>query len=403
MQHKGNTPAHLSVTAVMPPLELPEEVLVWICQAALEAGVPATTLATINSHWHTACHAILYEHLAIPENYQSLLQPSGLDGSTPSAMSRAIRKLQSVLRSTKYANNVKAVYIISVDVPNVTSLDVNDDRADDASDSLADSPDDSDLKSQLEDHSSYMDESQLLRLVKSHLTSIQSFTWALIWAPSHYFVTQLHQACARISSVDILRPPKTCHASSGAGPSSPRRALGSQAPLSSAATHLRWDGHCLAGFRIGTLANLTLQNLSMEGVKTLASLCSGLVACQVLEIWDTLFVDDSLLSSIAEGLSKLRTFRLKRMPGTKVTNKGLAAIMENSLTLEELELREFEGETTIPAIVICTDNLSAGRLTKKCWDEIGSYPATLRRIQIVYAEDCVHSHSCEIPLSLCGL
>lgn len=345
----------------MPPLQLPEKVLGWICQAALEAGVPATNLATINSHWHTACHAILYEHLAIPDNYQSLLQASGLDGSTLSASAvsgsttRAVRKLQSVMRNTKYANDVKAVYIVSVPVPNVPPSDVDDNQADDASDSLADSPHDSDLKSQMEDHSSYVEESQLLQLMKCHLTSIQSFTWALIRAPSHYFVTQLHQACARISSID-MHPPSICHASSGTDPSSSRKALGSQAQLLSAAHH-RWDAHCLAGFRIGTLANLTLQNLSMEGVKTLASLCSGLVACQALEILDTLFVDDSLLSSIAEGLSKLRTFRLKRMPGTKVTNKGLAAIMDNSLTLEELELREFEGETTISAIAMYTNTI----------------------------------------------
>ena len=109
------------------------------------------------------------------------------------------------------------------------------------------------------------------------------------------------------------------------------------------ASLVRWDGLSLPLLPLDTLVSLRLQNLSFDGVRCLHGVLPALTACETLELEHSLFVDDALLLGIAESLHKLRVLAIRHMAGTKVTNKGMAAVMENLHAFEELELIEFEG------------------------------------------------------------
>ncbi|KAK9895827.1 hypothetical protein P389DRAFT_210686 [Cystobasidium minutum MCA 4210] len=362
----------------MATLHLPEEVLHWICRTSLEAGVPASILATINSHWHAACYGIIYEHLVLPDDYEQLLHASSVATSTRLSdeltvvKPRAIRKIKAVMRNNNYASSVKAIYIVEA-----TRFLSEPARVRGENDAVKKAPicpanfetpaTDAGINPNVED--------RFLHLVKKHLFRLQSVTWALRQPPSQLFMTQLNEACAHLSSIDILHAShalKNGYASLCLEDSSPGKV---QAAISTS-VQPRWDAVSLGGLQLSRLVSLTLQNLSSEGVKLFGSICAGLINCQTLEVWDTLFIDDSLLAGIALGFPNLLTLRIKRMASTKVTNKGIAAIMEHSLKLQELEMFEF-----------------GGRLSKKCWEDITTYPRMLRRVKIIYAENCSHAHS----------
>lgn len=326
--------------AAMRLLELPEEILALVCTESLQRGASPSSLLTINTHWHKACSNVLYSCLAIPDSSR-LLQCAAIDGvveqCSTATPNRLVGKLRAIHRNPHYAATVKALCIFPNDMHHALSSTAETHKTKDEQDEVATT-----MSSLGRDA---LNDDQLLDFITSHLANIRSLTWLLRRHPSSDFVKGLHEGSSYLLSLDII-PSATylLHRPEHSGSKGPTSPI---APPSapSAMTALRWDACSLGFFELGNLVNLTLQNLSLDGVRVLGNICASLVSCQVLSLLDTLFVDDVLLSTVAKSMPRLRALCIKRMAGTKVTNKGLASLMESCHTLEELDLTELEGNT----------------------------------------------------------
>ena len=156
----------------------------------------------------------------------------------------------------------------------------------------------------------------------------------------------------------------------------------------------RWNAATFPVLPLSKLTSVTLSMLSQEGARLLQGIMPSLVACEILVIEDTPFLDDALLSAITEGAGHLRKLAIRRMTGTQITNKGIATLLEDSPSLEELELTELEGESLSSGIEGIADLASSpGRLTKKCWAEVQSYPPTFKSLRVVFNEASTSMHS----------
>lgn len=328
----------------MRPLELPAEVLTLICAEALQCGTSPSTLLTLNSSWHQASSGILYSCLAIPNSSLLLSDAYKDDPETQCSTfavwsNRLLGKLRAILRNNHYAKAVSALYVLSKHSdPSVSSAgsgtQQEHDHKNDA-EPRSTTPPNVDLD--------FMSDNQLLDLVTIHITSIRSLSWLLPRPPTDDFMKGLQRCSIRLVSLDFL--PSTAQIlQRQSNPANTYASLAGTLCTTSSSSALRWDAGFLQTFDLCTLVVLTLQNLSLDGVRTLGQLCSTLLSCEELSLLDTLFVDDGLLASIAESMPRLRALRIKRMAGTKVTNKGISSIMESAHALEELELLEFEGE-----------------------------------------------------------
>ena len=68
-----------------------------------------------------------------------------------------------------------------------------------------------------------------------------------------------------------------------------------------------------------------------------------LTGLEKLVLENILCLDDALFAGLAEYCVRLRILSIREMAGTKLTNKGMAALMERSRSLEEVDLVNFEG------------------------------------------------------------
>jgi hypothetical protein len=142
---------------------------------------------------------------------------------------------------------------------------------------------------------------------------------------------------------------------------------------------MRWDGEWLPSLT-PSLSTLSLEHLSSEGLKSLARSFPNLRHLKSLTLGHTPYVDDALVSALVEHCRKLRRFVVRNMCGTRLTDKGIKELLENSESLSELDLLEFEG-----------------RLSKRCWEKIERVPPAFRSLRMSYSEVGSH-HSFVFPI-----
>lgn len=95
-----------------------------------------------------------------------------------------------------------------------------------------------------------------------------------------------------------------------------------------------------------SLTNLSISNLSHEGALTLSkSFLEEFQSLESLELIKTVYVDDSFMEGLARGSKKLQRLRIVDMGGTKLTDKGMAKVVEELVELEEIVLDSVEGES----------------------------------------------------------
>lgn len=106
----------------------------------------------------------------------------------------------------------------------------------------------------------------------------------------------------------------------------------------------RWNAATLPLLPLSRITTVTLQNLSQEGVRILQGVLPNLMPWERLILEDSPFLDDVLLTAVSQGAGHLRLLAIRRMSGTQITNRGLSDLLQNSPSLEELELVELEGK-----------------------------------------------------------
>jgi hypothetical protein len=336
--------AERSMSPIRRP-ELPGEVLVLIGKYAINDGTTSVLdLLTVNSTWHKACSSIIYGHLAIPPCHALLETAASRDTRKASSgsviwMPRLSAKLRAIHANEVYASAVTALYVVEA----TSKKDYNTDSRE----HLEEVPSSSASPSNNAPHydsSCVRFGNVLCALLETYLPNLRHVTWALTHPVSREFLTTLRSACPSITRIDFLAT-----SSQEARHREYNNALERSTNLATRPMSLltRWDASLFACFALERLHTVTLQSLSAEGVKNIALVCPALVSCDTFEIQDTVFVDDVLLVAIGMHLTKLKRLRITRMAGTKVTSKGIAALMENSFSLEELALVDFEGKHSL--------------------------------------------------------
>ncbi|EJD52710.1 hypothetical protein AURDEDRAFT_181254 [Auricularia subglabra TFB-10046 SS5] len=135
----------------------------------------------------------------------------------------------------------------------------------------------------------------------------------------------------------------------------------------------RWDAPSLHMLAALPLTHLHLSRLSQAGARSLGILFSKLGDLSNLEdvALDFLWLDDSLCDKLVEASKRLRHLRLSTH-GTKLSDRGVLAILEGVDGLEELEFVEVEG-----------------RLSKKLWEK-AELPLALTALSIRISEAGQH-------------
>ncbi|KDN52534.1 hypothetical protein K437DRAFT_186550 [Tilletiaria anomala UBC 951] len=133
---------------------------------------------------------------------------------------------------------------------------------------------------------------------------------------------------------------------------------------------------CRQLYELHHLSTLALANLTLDGARILAGALSDLPLLESVT-FDFKFVEDSLLKRLAEccGARKLKELRLKSS-GTKVTDKGIVAVMHGCKRLQTLELCKVEG-----------------RLSKRLWSKIDwvhKVSPSFENLVVSFDESCAH-------------
>ncbi len=108
---------------------------------------------------------------------------------------------------------------------------------------------------------------------------------------------------------------------------------------------LKWDAPSLPLLADLPITTLRLSWLSQTGTRTFTSLLQDLGEHSTLEDLsvELVWLDDPLCEAIAASGRKLRRLRLSTS-GTKLTDKGLIAILEGCDALEDLWLDQIQGD-----------------------------------------------------------
>ncbi|GAA5952157.1 hypothetical protein JCM3765_005211 [Sporobolomyces pararoseus] len=227
-----------------------------------------------------------------------------------------------------------------------------------------------------------LDEHGFLTLLE-RFPNLSSFTWRSYRLPAEDLCIDLANSAKNLRSFtfDLVPSPFRDHYSGlstleasplfGTSPCSPS-SLHSLLPLSSTPS-LRWDCPSLSSLP-GSLTSLSLSSLSHAGVQEFASSLPSFFALEHLELSKTVFIDDHLLQEVSQGLSKsLKSFTIREMGGTKLSDQGMNSLFEGCSELERFEMDCVEG-----------------RLSKSCWSKIVTFPPRLRSIKISYSESPPH-------------
>ncbi|KAK0461394.1 uncharacterized protein EV420DRAFT_1531835 [Desarmillaria tabescens] len=140
-------------------------------------------------------------------------------------------------------------------------------------------------------------------------------------------------------------------------------------PISQRKNLVKWDAPSLPLLADLPITTLRLSWLSQTGTRTLTSLLRDLGEHSTLEDLsvELVWLDDPLCEAIAASGRKLRKLRLSTS-GTKLTDKGLIAILEGCDALEDLLLDQIQG-----------------RLSRALWSKPSSFPM-LHRLRITISE-----------------
>ncbi|KAG7446404.1 uncharacterized protein BT62DRAFT_1005681 [Guyanagaster necrorhizus] len=140
-------------------------------------------------------------------------------------------------------------------------------------------------------------------------------------------------------------------------------------PLPQRKNLIKWDAPSLPLLADLPITTLRLSWLSQTGTRTFTSLLQDLGEHSTLEDLsvDFVWLDDPLCEAIAANGRKLRRLRLSTS-GTKLTDKGIIAILEGCDALEDLLLDQIQG-----------------RLSRALWSKPTGFPK-LRRLHITISE-----------------
>lgn len=130
----------------------------------------------------------------------------------------------------------------------------------------------------------------------------------------------------------------------------------------------RWSAQGIS--KLSNLKTFAISHVSAEGIRRITTLLPVAEKLTTLTI-DSQFADDQLLRAMGE--MKVLYSLVLRCSGTKVTDKGIISLLENSNTLNYLELNELEG-----------------RLSKNLWYNINMLPDTLQHFKMSYSEEGPH-------------
>ena len=106
----------------------------------------------------------------------------------------------------------------------------------------------------------------------------------------------------------------------------------------------KWDCPSLPLLSSQPLTSLRLSRLSQAGARSLSDLLANMGEYSTLEELsiDFVWLDDHLCEKIVEAGGKLRKLRMGTS-GTKLTDKGMIALIEGCDALVELTLDEVQG------------------------------------------------------------
>lgn len=185
-----------------------------------------------------------------------------------------------------------------------------------------------------------------LALVLAKLPSLSTVVWASDRAPMPQMVPLLSELSPFLTKL-AMRPAQITAVSS----------------ISS-----RWDGGGIS--QLTKLKHLSVSHLSSEGIKALRSALGSMISLSNLTV-DSRFADDQLLKQVGD-MAAIENVSV-RCTGTKITDKGILWLMENSFSLQSLNLVDFEG-----------------RLSKNAWSSIDSLPNSFAHFRISFAEEGPH-------------
>ncbi|KII92863.1 hypothetical protein PLICRDRAFT_37659 [Plicaturopsis crispa FD-325 SS-3] len=136
----------------------------------------------------------------------------------------------------------------------------------------------------------------------------------------------------------------------------------------------KWDAPSLPLLSTLPLTSLRLSSLSQAGARALMNLFSSLGEYSTLEdvSVDFVWLDDTLCEAIVEANRRLRTLRLGTS-GTKLTDRGITALVEGCGALQCFTLQEVQG-----------------RLSRGLWSKPDQFPAGLNDFGIVINEASPH-------------
>lgn len=200
-----------------------------------------------------------------------------------------------------------------------------------------------------------------LALLSKSLPHLEAFIWATDRMPFESICSVLNQSCPQLSQL-LIRPTISDLAHSQ------HRLASQESCYGSTPIPQRWDAFML--FTLNNLETLYISGLSSDGIRELQKFLSQSSRLAVLTI-DSQFVDDILLHQIA-GLKRLKQLLIKTS-GTKMTEKGVMAILEDCDLLQSLTLTEVEG-----------------RLNKSMWSRLPSLPQTFHTLRLAFNEEGPH-------------
>lgn len=297
--------------------DLPPSVLQRILAEALTAdpNLAPTLLSSLGRSIAAAASATLFERILL-EDDDSLLVAAEEEEDAP-----ARNVLAAVWRSKEAGGCVRSLTILRPSPIEGRTPDPSNPLEPFTFDGGA-APTDLSEPAPLDPHS-------FAQLLLPKFTNLTSFTWASSRLPPADLCIALGAAAKNLSSfsLDLASTSTT----SGV-PGSPR-------------TSIRWDAEQLSALPV-SVSQLSLAHLSLEGSRELARAFTLIPNLEKLELSRTLFVDDALLEAMAEGAKRLAKLAIRDMAGTKLTEKGIGAVLDSvdgCTALEELILDSVEG------------------------------------------------------------
>nr|GAT57683.1 predicted protein [Mycena chlorophos] len=170
----------------------------------------------------------------------------------------------------------------------------------------------------------------------------------------------------------VFPPDGICESISAYNPRLTRISL-SHPPLSPR-NNLKWDALSLPLLATVPLTSMRISRLSQHGARAFCQLLDSFGAASQLQSLaiDFVWLDDSLCEKIVVAGRKLRELTLSTN-GTKLSERGVCAILEGCELLEEIVLDEVQG-----------------RLSKSLWTKPVSFPPALKTIRVVISESGPH-------------